>query len=309
MKKQDDKPRCYGVSYTKDYLCKKCPFKRACESVCSFWNDKLSLTEHLKILEDELLVKVYSDIPNLYCRLHEKHFGRLPSKKSIETRMAVNTFVRLRKFCKKTGADPITFVTAQMHGMKSLLKDNEQMSFQPTMLSGKNAVKRYNIYISIAARRQRTLSDTLDSETTLDKLLSMLTLNEEIVAEYYVASILIGEAIDWDDAIDEVEPDDDWVAINSELVNLNKEGKILRFKLARIYSSDLLSRCKSVAQLRAAIAIAGKYVAGLPHLIGYNKEFFWEAYASFLKRILGDRVKKRTTNKEFEGAHVLWGNL
>ncbi len=273
-----------------------------------------SITELCVELEAALRTPKGSDLSDLYARMYLQHFSRSPRR--FDSNRTLKVFKRVQEFCESEDIEPAMWITAQMHGLKNWLRDPQKnrrrVTFMPTMLSGENAKRRYNVYIRMAqARYKRAACDTFDAQTDEGLLLSELTGAEERVGEYYVRETVLGREPTLDDAVEHAIPGLNWVAVfldveaKKEFMAFFKHATLLRSRLG----ADRVAQLKRTVQIRAAFNVTERFAHGLPDRIGLadGVEFRWMALARLLRRLKPEVPAREKAMKLHRTPGFLWG--
>jgi len=233
-----------------------------------------------------------SQFREIYVHLYQLHFRSTPRLRSPKKDPKTDLiFSRVYSWCVFNDADPATYITANMHGMTRWLdekrKTNRKITFQPNMLSGPNAIRRYEIYVSMANRRKRGDVDGYDYRTVEGHRRAEFLLTEQEVARRYVAAAIAGSPCEWFDAIEETRErdllDPEWEALYRW-----SRGKPLDDRSA--HTVDSLICCYGKSGLRteleayrslAAVYVARTYRADLPDVVGCDV-FSWDALIELL---------------------------
>lgn len=218
-------------------------------------------------------------IGRLYDKLFLKHFG-FPSPRRASTRANI-AFGRVFAWCTRHGVRIADYIAANMLLLKPRLGRH---TFQPLMLSGERAERRYNGVLGRANRRFQSGSMRVfdDRETWLGRLRAAVCVSEQDVAEVYVEVNLAGEELSWADAAGMVETTDEWRQFQRR--GLAFHDLIVRYGIVAAEREALL------ASLRAAWAVAERLEHGLPDKIAYHR-FSWPAFVRLL-RYLGFAPKR-----------------
>ena len=272
-----------------------------------------SLTQLCIELEDSLKTPKGSDLFSIYARVYQQHFGRVP--RSAMSERAAKAFKWVCEFCESEGIDPAMWITAQMHGLKSWLQDPQKntrrITFMPTMLTGENAKKRYNVYVRMAqARYKRAACDTFDAQTDEGVLLAELTGAEERIGESYVRTMLLGQAPTLEDAVEYAVPGANWISV---FLDLEPEKDLMEFfkhatLLKRRFGEERLAQLKEAARIRAAFNVVERFTHGLPDRIGVadGVEFQWKALARLLCRLRPEVKQRERVTNTAEVPGLLW---
>ena len=272
-----------------------------------------SLTELCIELEDSLKTPKGSSTTSVYTRLYQQHFGSSPK---VLSERAPKAFQWVRGFCESEGIDPAMWITAQMHGLRAWLEDpsknRRRLKFLPTMLTGANAKKRYNVYIRMAQTRyRRAACDTFDTQTDEGMLLAELTGAEERIGEYYVRATILGSEPTLEDAVEHAVPGLNWIAV---FLDVEAEKDFMEFfKHARLltnrFGEDRLKELKRLARIRAAFNVTERFIHGLPDRVGIAEgvEFQWKALARFLRRLKPEVSGREKVTGLSMASGLLWG--
>lgn len=252
------------------------------------WDSRLSLSEALQAQEISLKPRsAIVQMPELYADLHRQHYGHAPLE--LTTSHKVWTALQyVQSVCEEHRLDPAVWITAQMHGMKKFLDEQQDTGgdcpyFMSNMLCGEKAKVRYNIYVCMSDRRyKRARADSFDSRTKLEGLFCELADDEERVGGYYVACVLAGEPEFWRVCIVAAEAGDKWRAVH-DMPGIAARRMFVELKGE--HGSKMLDAAKKLATLRAAVAVAARYSFSLPDRISYREPFSWKSYAQLLARV------------------------
>ena len=118
---------------------------------------------------------------SLYYQLYEKHFG----KKLYASRAHIaSCMYRVEKFCASQGYDLATYVAAQMHGCRDIVatlrRGGRLLGFQPNMLLGGSAMRRYAMYAHAGQQRFRQTGVEVFSSATVSGRQYEILLGEEM---------------------------------------------------------------------------------------------------------------------------------
>lgn len=286
-------PLCFGLGYqTADRMCLRCPVRSQCSDVCLRWVDRRSLAELLADVEKATSatfeIDTEMDADELYARLYQKHYGRRPRPDLFRSKRWRAWLNKAETFCEEKDIDLSVWMTAQMHGMKKWImaqrKTNKRIAFQPNMLVGEKAFRRYEIYRAIARRRFKQARDTtMDSDTEIGKFIEALLDGEEVVGGYYVAARVAGDRMSWEQAIEETSPPSLWKMIRGGM----KDKEYRRWFLATVnrYSVERIHQWRWLARVRAMVNVARHYNAILPDRIGVDENPTWDGIAALLARL------------------------
>lgn len=254
-----------------------------------------SLSERIRDLEAEL-----DRVPDarfqqrIYDQLYLLHFGK-PSraKPSLKTN---EIFGRLASWCARNEVDFATFIAANMTLLKPRLK---RYGFQPNMLRGENAERRYNGYLARANRRYRCGSHSVfaGTETWVGRIRADLVETESEIADVFVRANLGGEPTTWEQAVACCEHTAVWVEF------AKKRGAWTT--LVSFYGSDRPVEEQKLAQLRAAWSVAQGLQHGLPDRIGFT-EFTWSGFLDLMRQVLPE-PKTRSAVDLGEVDVTVWG--
>jgi len=298
-------PRCFGVEYDeKDLGCRRCSVVAQCTPVAVSWRSRLSITELANGLERTLTSPRKTEtLQQLYDRLHREIFGTR-SRRTMSARNE-DAFASIANRLIVLDIDPATYVAGNMWAMKPWVENNEHIGFQPTHLNGERAERRYHAYKGRQTRRfgqQRHTGNT--SGTLIADLRQRLFLGEFDVGLAFVRAFVADGAADWQAAIEEAQPNPEWLAVESE--GSGRRAKRYAELSAAVGALKLRGE-KQLAQLRAACAVAESYEHDLAHRIG-ARPFSWTSLAELLSRLYPLEVVARDTVSRDESAlgGLLW---
>ena len=279
----DGVPTCFGVQFDeRDLNCtKRCELHAHCAPRSSAWASRRSLTElYAHRLAQLDAPQEAESLEAIYDRLHRDIFGKRSRRTDTERNEEI--FARLFGYFQREDIDPATYVAGNMWAMKPWVEKNQRIGFQPTHLSGEKALRRYFAYRGKQSRRFRQQRHTGDTSGTIHgDIRQALYLGEYDVAEEYVKSYVAGTD-DWDAAIAEARPNDDWLAAET----LGKARHRRRYhELCVALGTQRLREEKALVRLKAACDIAEHFEHDLAHRIGVFGAFTWEAFASLLTRL------------------------
>lgn len=275
-----------------------------------------SLTQLCIELEVGLKTPKASKLFDVYSRVYQQHFARAPKRSSGLSPRCSKAFKWVREFCESECIDPAMWITAQMHGLKKWLQDpvknRRKIGFMPTMLTGENAKRRYNVYVRMAqARYRRASSDTFDAETDEGVLLAELTGAEERIGEYYVRATILGREPTLEGAVEHASPGANWISVFLDIEP--EKGLMAFFKhatlLKRRFGEDRLARLKEAATISAAFNVVERFTHGLPDRVGIadGVEFQWTALARLLHRLKPDVKTREKVTSTGKVPGLLWG--
>ena len=235
-------------------------------------------------------------IPGLYRKLFEKHYGAAaPMLDEPNGAEGMRVFKWVSDFCAKHGLDEETWITAQMHGMRFFLAEQQESGgncpyFRLWMLWGRKAGIRYNVYVNKALRRFKEAEpDTWDCLTAQERLWRLLANDEERVGAYYVRQRLAdtgSHTTTWLEAVRTVDVSVEWRALKNETGITVAKTRIRLFKQHGVIA---LRQALQVATLRAAKAVCEQHCHGLADRIGFIAPWSWEDFAVLLRRILSKK--------------------
>jgi len=285
-------PECYGVSFSgESRKCGVCPVRDACVTQCQRWLLRASLSERLKVLEKSMVISSETlNLPQLYTRLYEQHYGTRDCPDLVTGAAAFGAFGWVDRFCRENDIDPALWITAQMHGMKMFLDKQRESGghcpyFRINMLCGDKAKVRYNVYLRIAYRRFRHVGvDVFNGRTDLTKLCVELKEDEERIGAFYCMNVVEGHPVSWRECVNVCEAGELWRAVH-EVPGIASMKKLT--ELRQTYDMETIKRLKTLATLRAAVAVASRYAYDLADRIGYRDPFLWNDFAMLLLRLYG----------------------
>lgn len=272
-----DAPACFGDRYlSRDTRCARCAFKPGCEKLTAAWAEKRSLSELLAEAEVTLDdVRDGESVEETYTRLHQEFFGRRP-RHGASARHA-KAFETVRNLPPEI--DRETYIAGNMWAMQAFAKESPY-GFQPMMLSGERAMRRYHAYLGQMRRRFRHGRHTAKtSHTERGRLRRELFETEHEIAEWFVSARVAGKQTTWSDAVSYVNPGAVWTAAH-------KGGPVDTYhRLCSVFGTQAVPREAVYATLRVACAIAEQYEHRLADRIGV-RVFDWPAFADLVARIL-----------------------
>lgn len=309
-----DRPTCFGFGFGEDRICAACAYRESCRPLTVEWASHKSLMEQLVEAEEAVVSVLKSpSVEALYARLYEKHYGRAPTRKSMATTRSRNAFEHVRKLVESEGVDPALYVTANMHGMAAWLEEQKRIgranvSFQPNMLSGENAYRRYVVYCR-RARKQAYGADVeaMDGLTYLGDLINEIAADEERIGHYYVVSWISDDRITWVEAAMEAEPEAAWMSTDPTFMRSGYAyPKKYADSLSWRFGMDGVRQIKKVARLRAAVAVANLMTPGLADQLGCHTRFRWRAFAE-LMAMLFPKVEREELSELLKQIGCFWG--
>lgn len=215
-----------------------------------------------------------NEIERIYDREYVLQFGRRSPRK--DTPKNAQTFTRLVYLFASEGIDPATYIAANMRAMRPFL-ERSSFGFQPNMLSGERARGRYNAFLRHANRRyKRGLADVAQVDTDVASLRRALVDGETDVGDLFVRARWSGTPLTWEEAVQDAEPNDDWLALYAEA------GTTFR-RWSAMLGAKGLARERRLAQLQAAVAVADSFESEFSTRVGVT-EFSWEALADLIAR-------------------------
>jgi hypothetical protein len=167
-----------------------------------------------------------------------------------------------------------------MWALKRWALANPRIGFQPSHLSGENALRRYHAYLGNISRRLRhARHEGTHGHTTAGAIRRDLFLGELDVGEEFVAEHLRTKSLDFDAAIEAAQPNATWRDVQA--------GKAPGYHRAcSALGTGALANEREFARLRAAHSIAERYQFGLADSIGFTR-FTWPAFARLMRELVG----------------------
>lgn len=301
-------PLCYGLYYGTDWQCRTCAVKATCERICARWVKRKSLSELLAALESDMdlthLFDPVEDCVEIYRRVYQKHFGRMPSLKMLGRPNWSQFFPKIIGFCIEHDINIALWITAQMHGMKKWLAKNRRVGFMPNMLVGEGAKRRYDVYVRQVGRRyKQAKEDTMDSRTEVGRLTDLFTEGEEVVGDYYIAAHADGTPIDWKQAVRRTEQPEEWLAWHGGI----KDRRRCHYFVSWLehYGRPFMDSLVRLARVRAMVNVARRYHHALPDRIGFDDELRWKDMADLIARLYPSKELQVIDLEEVSG--MAWG--
>lgn len=259
------------------------PTKQHEAAPAGVWDGVESLAELARRLDMESTVTVNAEtLEDVVRQLYRKHFGRQMPESIVDGDRAVRALTRTQRLCDLTGADPVIWVAAQLHGLSKALRESGR-TFQLNMLCGPRAIFRYNTYLRWAHRRFRHGTEqAFDHWTPLGKLRNTLTADEARVGGLLVSTLYHGEAMSPKQAAKDVRPSLDWWACATPLRTdpvVKRRGMLLRK-----FGKDGLAETMRMARVKAMYEVAVGFGHDLPERIGVRDETVdWVSLAVLLR--------------------------
>jgi hypothetical protein len=294
----DEVPRCFGVEYDEQDLgCRRCEVVEVCKPRALQWHARLSIAELASGLESTFTAQREETLQQIYDRLHREIFGTR-SRRTLSARNQ-DAFARVTSHLIAQDIDPATFVAGNMWAMKPWVEKNEHIGFQPTHLQGEKADRRYHAYKGHQSRRFRQQRHTGQTSGTLvADLRQNLFLAEFEVGLAYVRAFVADGVDDWQAAIEEAQPNPDWLAVVTE----GSGRRAKRYaELSAAVGALRLRGERQLAQLRAACAVAESYEHDLAHRVG-ARPFSWRGLAELLARLFPVEDENRDIMSRSESA-------
>lgn len=249
-----------------------------------------SLSERVRDLEHELDRIAPEDLQGkIYDQLYRLHFGRRSFRRNDNMRH--NTALgRAYRWCLENEVDFATFVAANM----TLLGDRcGRYGFQPNMLSGENAIRRYNGYVARANRRYRRGNrDAFGGKTWIGLIRQRATATETEIGDLFVHTNLSGGSLTWEDACDLVERSEEWSDLQQ------RRGAYLR--IADLYGKYRADRERTLVTWKAVWNVAQGLRHGLPDHFGFT-EMTWSFFLDFARSHLPDAPAAASFDMPFAG--------
>lgn len=277
----DGRPYCYGFDFERTHAtCRVCPYAGACSKVSARWDDRLSISKALVQAEAALHpahgLDLDVEMPELYARVYELYFGRRPVMASVQSPSRASILSRLRVFCIREDIDVTFWIAANMAAMQQACKTGRvgamRSGFQPNMLVGEGARRRYNIAITKLSKLRRVVVEELLLKYSRARVQHKLVACEQSVGEMYVASWVIGKPMTWLEARRAVKTSLEWRG-------MQRDSALARYVM-----------------LQAAFYVVSRYKVGLADYVGLQGEFSWEALARLMRDVFGGRtVQEKTT--------------
>ena len=235
-------------------------------------------------------------VPEIYDKLYLDFFEERSRRKNSERN--ANALQRAWTWCVDNKVDFGTYVAANM----TLMRDKTlRYGFQPNMLSGVNAQKRYHGYMARTNRQFRHghRSARIQTDTWLGRTRVAAVLTETAVAEIYVGANLNDCATTWEEAM---------VSAGGLCVEwkslTNRRGKAW-VELCKLWNTERAESERQLMILHAAWNVAQGLQPGLPERIGYT-EFLWPSFLSLMQEILPERrVREKVDLSDVDV--VQWG--
>ncbi len=307
-------PRCFGFLSPGEHPdCPTCGYAVPCVQWGMEWKERLSLSELLHVAELRFSVEGLlrgegvMDPLEVYAVLYEKHFGRRPSAAHLEAARTVRILYRVQAYCRASDIELAMYIGAQMRGMKKggfPVRFGRSIGFQPNMLLGEKALRRYDIDVQKGRKRfQSPVENVHDSDTMVGKLMDLFTLDEMEVAEYFVHATLVGEDVTWGRAIKQTHPSEEWYGV--DLVERGWPGTRALSALRQDFTHTVVFGCKEVGRLRAAVSIAAQVKPGLADRIGASV-FEWPAFADMLLDRFGPKIRRPAPDLSGVSGELKW---
>lgn len=200
-------------------------------------------------------------------------------------------FDKLRTLCADGAIDLETYIAGNIWALKAWALANPRIGFQPSHLSGENALRRYHAYLGNISRRLRhARHEGTHGHTTAGAIRRDLFLGELDVGEEFVAEFLRSKSTDLDAAIKAAQPNATWREVTT--------GKAPGYHVAcSALGTGALAKEREFARLRAAYSIAERYRPGLADSISFTR-FSWESFARLIRRLVA--VPKARADFDFE---------
>lgn len=257
------------------------------------WIDIKSMAEKVFMLEERTyLYKEDEDesMVDVYGRVFERYFGCAPGQRSVNSKRNRKFFDGAQDVCTRYEIARGIYVAAQMWGV-ARGANFKRIGFLPNMLTGDNALLRYNAYCwRTKLRYKNTTEGMLDPETQTGQFVARMTEDETRVGVYYVAACMEKTPVDWYGAIEAVMPEEDWFVLDEFVQGKITYGRNLG-ELSQ-FSKRFLRSAKALSRVRAACAVAERYQHGLSRRVGFRGDFEWDAFAKLIVRLFGHRVKE-----------------
>lgn len=274
----DEVPSCFGSRFREaDPRCVACHARAECSRHTAAWSEQRSLSEHVADLASSLTSAEPESAEAVYTRLFRETFGKKPF---IDHERHRSTIARVAKSCADQGIDLETYIAGNLWAMKRWAEANPRIGFQPTHLSGENALRRYHAYLGRLSRRFRHAKhEATAGESPASFLRRQLFLGEYAVAEHFVAAYVASGEADWKAAVLGADPNQHWLA-------LEERDRSAYQRACGLFGTSQYRREREFARLRAAAALAETYQHGLADRIGFTS-FEWADFAKLVRRIVG----------------------
>jgi len=269
-----------------------CPAHAGKSTLASKLDDVESIAQRVAHLERDIASFTAIDITTLYEQLFLRHFG-------VKTRTAGKPhaqkfLTRVKELCTKFGIDPETYIVAQMDALKPWLSEPRQvarkMRFQPSMLSGENAARRYNGYLITAYYRMRKVdARALDIQSYEGKMVSQAYADELEIVSDYVDEVYAGGKQTYEQIATSEKRTPAWFALVSTSKDLKVE--VLRSGIVDVYGLKYLRKLRRLIRFKVALATCERYRAGLSARLAARDSFTWNDFASAVKRLVPPRKR------------------
>lgn len=292
----DELPSCFGDRYAAtDTRCRRCPARDECARHTAAWSRTPSLSEHIAQLAKSRHAGEAGapETPEaLYVRLCREATGQTPRLVTDRQRAV---FTAVVKSCAEQGIDLATYIAGNIWALRRWLATHTRIGFQPTLLSGENALRRYHAYLGHLSRHfKRARHGANVGETPAATFRRQLFLGEFAFGEAFVAQFLaFGEAT-VASAIEEADPNEKWLGLETQRKSAYHAACVL-------FGAKGLKLERECARLNAAAAVAETYQHGLADRIGFT-EFTWLGLARLIKRLVPTRTRERVELSDVEGA-------
>lgn len=277
----DAVPVCFGDRYLDaDSKCERCAVRTECHDLTASWGELHSLSELLFAAEREIdTQRDRETVEDTYRRLYRDFFGRAP--RHGQSVMHERGFDAVKAL--PDDVDRETYIAGNMWAMRDFANAS-RFGFQPMMLSGERAMRRYHAYLGRLRRRYRCGKHTSNNTSNeLGKVRRQLFEGEHAVAEWFVAGRVAGRVERWEDAVAYVSPSDVWTAAHGY------GPKRTYHRLCTTVGTRRLAAECAYATLRAASAIAEQYQHRLADRIGV-RGFDWGAFADLIQTTVQPRA-------------------
>lgn len=280
-------PYCFGLHHELGASrCRTCDYATECAEIVARWEPRLSLARAVCECEQSLETASSASVEDIYARVYREFFGRLPRHGASTVHKRAFDYVR--EVTADGSVDVETYIAGNMWALQEFASKN-RYGFQPMMLQGERAMRRYSAYLGRLARRYRHAKHSGHTTgTERGDMRRMLFESEHEVGEWYTASVVAGRAVTFEQAIEHVAPSDVWIALQSKGQSKAYARACLIFGSANVQAE------KRLASLRAAEAVANSYESGLADRVGVQR-FDWHSFALLVKRLIAPVMVERAT--------------
>ena len=283
---------CFGRDYGPLRRCGICRDSSACRMYTEAFSGLRSLSEQVAEAEAAFLHPPETFL-EAYKRMFVQFFGRVPH--GLNAPRNAKALARAKALCDERGIPYWVWISAQMHCMlpwlNSSLTPGARVGFQPRMLAGSGAERRYKGYVEYRHKVYRNVSAVPPSETEEGLLLAILQGAEESYGSAIVNDLPVPDMpLTWRAVID---GDKEHSAFMHYALIRDKMGP------------ERLSLLRRLVQLRAAFSVVEKVKHGLPDLIGVApfERFDWPFMRDFLRRLFPPK-RKEAVSLSFADGYV-----